>query len=248
MASLAKFTALSLNVLVESRRTHGWEAISLALDRLKLLTSTVEGDWARCPLAGVQDDAGFADEGSREIATATWSILKTLLFTTLMLSQSILSAVVFIPSPHEENAYSPSLGYASPYGIALDVLHILSHLSFVMPQFGGVASTSESGLPELKRAFYMALDVLSASENEADRFVEELCHDEGTGGKGKGMPNMILFRRLPDRRRRGRQSSSSPVGCKEGVCSRMCRAACTCPLGRNHPIAGIPSMSTVRHL
>ncbi|KAI1793301.1 hypothetical protein LXA43DRAFT_971977 [Ganoderma leucocontextum] len=199
MGSLAKFTALSLTVLVESRRVYGWEAISRALDPLKILTSTVEGDWARCPLAGVQDDADLADEGSREIATATWSILKTLLFTTLMLSQSILSAVVFVPSPHEERACSSSSGIPSPYGIALDVLHILSHLSFVMPQFGGVASTSESGLQELKRAFYMALDVLSASETEADRFVEELCHDEGTAGKGKGVDN--LPRSLSDARK-----------------------------------------------
>ena len=190
MASLAKFTALSLSVLVESRRTHGWEAISRTLDRLKLLTSTVEGDWARCFLAGVQDDADLADDGSREMATATWSILKTLLFTTLMLSQSILSAVVFVPSPHEDSVYGSPSGLASPYGIALDILDILSHLSFVMPQFGGVASTSESGLPELKRAFYMALDVLSASETEADRFVEELCHDEGVTSKGKGVSNM----------------------------------------------------------
>nr|VWO96328.1 Carnitine acetyl transferase [Ganoderma boninense] len=187
MASIAKFTALSLTVLVESRRAYGWEAIGHTLDRLKLLTSTVEGDWARCPLARVQDDTDFADDGSREIATATWSILKTLLFTTLMLSQSILSAVVYIPSPQSSSAFSSSSETSSPYGMALDVLHVLSHLSFIMPQFGGVASTSDSGLPELKRAFYMALDVLSASETEADRFVEALCHAEGTAGKGKGL-------------------------------------------------------------
>ena len=193
MASLAKFTALSLTVLVESRPAHGWDVINRTLDRLKLLASTVEGDWTRCPLAAVKDDADFADEGSREIATATWSILKTLLFTTLMLSQSILSAVVFIPIPQSNSAYSSSSGISSSHGIALDVLHILSHLSFVMPQFGGVSSTSDSGLPELKRAFYMALDVLSTSETEADRLVEELCHAEGVAEKGKGMQNTNRF-------------------------------------------------------
>ena len=55
-----------------------------------------------------------------------------------------------------------------------------------MPQFGGVASTSEGGLPELKRAFYTALDVLSASEAEAGQFVQELCRQGGASGKGKG--------------------------------------------------------------
>ncbi|TBU54621.1 hypothetical protein BD310DRAFT_1041642 [Dichomitus squalens] len=195
MASLARFTALSLTTLVESRRVHGWEAIGRTLDRLQSLTDIVENDWTRCPLAGVKDDAGFVDEGSRGIATATWSILKTLLFTTLMLSQSILSAVVFVPSPNGDGAYTSPSGVPSPHSAALGVLHTLSHLSFVMPQFGGVASTSEGGLPELKRAFYMALDVLSASESEAKRFVEELCQNGGVTGKGKGvdiLPRNVL--------------------------------------------------------
>ncbi|KAI0684715.1 hypothetical protein C8T65DRAFT_593381 [Cerioporus squamosus] len=198
MASLARFTALSLNVLVESRRVPGWDAIGRTLARLQLLTAAVEKDWSRCPLAGVNNDNELADDGTREIATATWQVLKTLLFTNLMVLQSILSAVVFIPSPHgEQSTASPSALPAtpSPCAIALDTLHTLSHLSFVMPQFGGVASTSEGGLPELKRAFYMALDVLSASATEAGRFVQELCHHETISGKGKAvetLPRVLL--------------------------------------------------------
>ena len=104
-----------------------------------------------------------------------------------MISQSALSAVVFT---HNHDS-SPS-----PYVIALEVLRILSNLSFVMPQFGGVASASE-GLPELKRAFYMALDVLSGSESEACRFVEGLCRSQEIIGKGKGMcdiPKILCVR------------------------------------------------------
>lgn len=100
-----------------------------------------------------------------------------------MLSQSVLSAVVFVPGP---NASQRSSLAASPQDIALSVLHVLSHLSFVMPQFGGVASTSEGGLPELKRAFYMALDVLASSEDAAKRFVSKLCQGEDVVGNGKG--------------------------------------------------------------
>lgn len=197
MASLAKFTALSLTVLVESRRVPGWEASGNALSRLQSLSAALETGWSRCPLAGVREDSDLAGTTSintpstyvfiysiaegvtREIVTATWQVMKTVLFTTLMILQSILSTVVFVPHPHGEQ-------YA-PYAIALEALHTLSHLSFVMPQFGGVASTSEGGLPELKRAFYMALDVLSASEVEAGRFVQELCRHSGTStAKGKG--------------------------------------------------------------
>lgn len=207
MASLAKFTALSLTVLVESRRVPGWEASGNALSRLQSLSAALETGWSRCPLAGVREDSDLAGTTSintpstyvfiysiaegvtREIATATWQVMKTVLFTTLMILQSILSTVVFVPHPHGER-YAPSSSTSaapSPYAIALEALHTLSHLSFVMPQFGGVASTSEGGLPELKRAFYMALDVLSASEVEAGRFVQELCRHSGTTtAKGKG--------------------------------------------------------------
>lgn len=101
-----------------------------------------------------------------------------------MISQSVLSAVVFVPGPQASQRSSSA---TSPQAVALNVLHVLSHLSFVMPQFGGVASTSEGGLPELKRAFYMALDVLTSSEDAAERFVSELCQREGIVGKGKGM-------------------------------------------------------------
>ena len=198
MASFARFAALALTNLVESRPIPGWKAVERILERLRQLTSTLEEDWSRCPLAALVQDtdiagkcasacldamtltAWFADENSREIATATWSIFKTLLFTTLMICQSILSTIVFNPHPQLESASHAS------YSIALGVLHTLSHLAFVMPHFGGVASTSE-GLPELKRAFYMALDVLSESEGESCRFVEEFCrHDGMVGGTRDG--------------------------------------------------------------
>lgn len=55
------------------------------------------------------------------------------------------------------------------------MLHTLSHLSFVLSQFGGVSSTaSEGGFPELKKVFYTALDILSSNELESARFVHEL--------------------------------------------------------------------------
>ncbi|EIW59549.1 uncharacterized protein TRAVEDRAFT_147587 [Trametes versicolor FP-101664 SS1] len=187
MSALARFIARALTVLVESRRASGWESIGRTLQRLQILTSTVEKDWQRCPLAQVTNEEDLPDGATRELATATWSMLKTLLFTTLMISQSVLSAVVFVPGRQASQRPSSS---ASPQAIALTVLHVLSHLSFVMPQLGGVASTSEGGLPELKRAFYMALDVLASSEDAAERFVSELCQREGLAGKGKGVDTL----------------------------------------------------------
>ncbi|KAI0821986.1 hypothetical protein BC628DRAFT_1391850 [Trametes gibbosa] len=183
MASLARFAARALTVLVESRQTSGWESIGRALRRFQILTSTVERGWIQCPFATVtNDNENLANNETREIAIATWSVLKTLLFTTLMVSQSILSATVFVPNPHTAQISRPA---PSPQEISLDILHVLSHLSFIMPQFGGVASTSEGGLPELKRAFYMALDVLASDRDAAERFVSELSQRDVTLGKGK---------------------------------------------------------------
>ncbi|KAI0333742.1 hypothetical protein GY45DRAFT_1319349 [Cubamyces sp. BRFM 1775] len=185
MSSIARFTARTLTVLVESRRAPGWEAIGRVLTRLQSITSKVEQDWTKCPLARANKEDDLASGETRDIATATWSILKTLLFMTLMLSQSILAAVVFVPNPHSQPV-SP----VSPHSIALNILHVLAQLSFVMPQFGGVASTAEGGLPELKRAFYMTLDVLAASDEAAERFVAELCQGQAISEKGKGVDNI----------------------------------------------------------
>ncbi|KAH9924256.1 uncharacterized protein BXZ73DRAFT_50648 [Epithele typhae] len=179
MASYAKFTSLSLTNLVESRPVPGWQTIQQVLARFKQLTARLEDDWVKCALASVTGDEQFAGSSSRDLTKTTWSILKTLLFTALMISQSVLTAVVFVSQPEDATA-APS-----PFALALEILHILSNLSFVMPQFGGVASTSE-GLPELKRAFYMALDVLSESETQSRRFVEELCERDSSMSKGKG--------------------------------------------------------------
>ncbi|KAL7280056.1 hypothetical protein ACG7TL_006470 [Trametes sanguinea] len=206
MSSLARFAARSLTVLVESRRTVarsltvlvesrrtvGWDVISRTLTRLESVTSAVTSDWEKCSLACVTEDGDLADNETRQVATATWSVLKTLLFTTLMISQSILSAVAFVPSSRESDSGSQpgSSTYSSPHMTALKVLSVLSHLSFVMPQFGGVASTAEGGLPELKRAFYMALDVLSSDQKASERFVEELTRGCGASEKGKGVDNL----------------------------------------------------------
>jgi len=44
----------------------------------------------------------------------------------------------------------------------------------VITKFGGVTSTSSSGLAELKRVFYTALDILSADVEASETFVKAL--------------------------------------------------------------------------
>ncbi|KAH9936123.1 uncharacterized protein B0H18DRAFT_1100836 [Fomitopsis serialis] len=170
MATLSKFSARILSVLAESRPSYGWPAMAQALIRLQRTAGAVEAGWVSSSFASVSNEEDVAPD-SRELVTQTWNLLKTQLFTTIMLCQAILSTVVFVPHPGTE----PSTSTSSPQSLATAVLRTLSHLSFVVHQFGGVTASSGGGFPELKRVFYMALDVLASDPGESERFVAELC-------------------------------------------------------------------------
>ncbi|KZT73966.1 hypothetical protein DAEQUDRAFT_363943 [Daedalea quercina L-15889] len=169
MAMLSKFSSRILSVLAESRPSCGWSAMAQTLTRLERTASAVAAGWASSAIASVfiEEDV---DVGSRELMTQVWNLLKTQLFSTVMLCQAILSTVVFVSYPDR----TPSSSTSSPQALATAVLRTLSHLSFVIHQFGGVTATS-GGFPELKRAFYMALDVLASDPTESERFATELC-------------------------------------------------------------------------
>ena len=84
-----------------------------------------------------------------------------------MLAEAVLSASVFIrPRPHK----------LTPSSLALQVLQTLSHLSFVISQFGGVTATQ--GFEHLKKTFYLALDILAQGDGDgskAEEYVEQVC-------------------------------------------------------------------------
>lgn len=109
---------------------------------------------------------------SRELTAKIWNTLKTLLFTNIMIAQAVLTALVYT---------SPPPSSCSPYELALSALQILSQLSFVLPQFGGVTSTAQGGFSELKKVFYTALDILSADKEKSERFVRGLSDLEIRG-------------------------------------------------------------------
>jgi len=98
--------------------------------------------------------------------------LKTLLFSTIMLAEAVLSAAVYLP---------PQLSGITPATLALQTLNTLSHLSFVISQFGGVTTTTQ-GFEHLKKTFYLALDILADSDSEfgkvgakAEAYVQQAC-------------------------------------------------------------------------
>jgi hypothetical protein len=189
--SLSGLTARILPLLAESSPSEGWNTLEAVVMRLQKLASNVENDWAQSTLAGIEDEndigvcltaiclvtcgspLNISVPDSRELATNIWTILKTLLFMTVMLSQSILSTITYTrpaaaPSEPERSAMP------THSSLALSTLRTLSHLSFVITKFGGVTSTSGVGFAELKRVFYSALDVLSADVEASETFVKSL--------------------------------------------------------------------------
>jgi hypothetical protein len=95
-----------------------------------------------------------------------------------MITESVLSTTVYLPP----SSYASPPSLSTPKALSLLTLKVFSHLSFVISQFGGVTTTSASDFPELKKAFYIALDVLSADDDSGQKngsvgedFVKYLC-------------------------------------------------------------------------
>jgi hypothetical protein len=124
-----------------------------------------------------------------------WLLLKTLLFSTIMVADGVLENVVFVrpcPPKHQD------MLHVTAQSLAETVLRTLFHISFVVSQFGGVIATAASedpGFKELRKVFYLAIDVLSSGEllhehrilepgEVCERFVRELI-DETTSSSGE---------------------------------------------------------------
>jgi len=175
--SFASITARILPLLTESSSLDGWSTLEAVVTRLGLFASNVENDWAQSALARIENEDDIASD-SREVATNIWTVLKTLLFTTIMLLQSILSTIAYshpvtsaVTPPKSKGSLTHLPTHSS---LALSTLRTLSHLSFVITKFGGVTSTSSAGFAELKRVFYTALDVLSGDVEASETFVKAL--------------------------------------------------------------------------
>jgi hypothetical protein len=81
-----------------------------------------------------------------------WTHLKSLLFTAVMLLQSLTDSLLYNSFPENSNAT-----------LASRVLETFSHLSFISTKFGGVVARGEGSFREYQRAFYTALDIIAAS-------------------------------------------------------------------------------------
>lgn len=121
----------------------------------------------------------WIDERAKNLAEKIWIVLKTQLFSTLMLQQAILDTILFHPPP---SSLSGSSRTYSPVHLTSIILNTLSSLSFVVASFGGVTAGPAGAVkgpsfPELKKVFYMAIDMLSTDRPASNTFVRNLIRD-----------------------------------------------------------------------
>jgi hypothetical protein len=99
-------------------------------------------------------------ESIREQYAKAWTTLKTLLFSLVMVGQSIIEALMYCRSSFKPSFPSPT--------IASQLLDALLNLSFVSHQIGGITATSK--FIELHKFFYRTVDCISTSEKHCTAF------------------------------------------------------------------------------
>lgn len=162
MGSLSRLCSRSISLFVDHRPKLALPHVQETFLLLESISRNVESGWLSSKLADVVDES-IAPE-TRVLTESIWTILKTLLFSTIMITEAGLAAVVYVP---------PEIGHAAP-SLALAVLRSLYHLAFVIEKFGGAG---HNAFPELKRAFYLALDILAGHQSESEHFVQQLCDE-----------------------------------------------------------------------
>ena len=172
--SLAGLFARATWCFVTAKSQHLWPVLNETLLGFEEMTRNLEDDWRRNPWVDIEREEEIP-ESARDTLTQAWGVLKTILFATVMVQQSVINATVYLPPPSSKTV-SPLEPSVTPASLALFLLQTLSNLSFVITKFGGVTSTAHTSIfPQLRRVFYSALDVLSTDQQASEKFVTTLC-------------------------------------------------------------------------
>lgn len=94
-----------------------------------------------------------------------------------MVVQAPLTTVIYAPQ-------QLFLSLSRPHHLALEVLHTLYHLSFIISEFGGISPESNS-FTQLKGITYLAHDILAQEAKEVEVFVTHICSGVGILGGGR---------------------------------------------------------------
>jgi hypothetical protein len=172
--SLAELFARATWSFVTAKNQRLWPVLNETVLVFEEMARVLRDAWSHNPWVDVQVEEEIP-EPARETLTQAWGVLKTILFTTVMVQQSVITATTYLPtpSPGTTSSLRPEL---MPVSIAGILLETLSSLSFVVTKFGGVTLTARvSVFPQLRRLFYSALDVLSTDPVASKKFIIALC-------------------------------------------------------------------------
>ncbi|KAJ3976861.1 hypothetical protein EV361DRAFT_789464 [Lentinula raphanica] len=167
IASLSRLEAFVLSLSLDSRPREGLTAAQNTLNHLRSMAERVAEQIPQLLATTISPPS---------TSTGPFFTLKTLLFSVIMISDSVLSACVYVPPSHYHLSATSSL--SSPASLSLTTILTLSHLSFVVSQFGGISSSGtseEASFKELRKTTYLALDILaSGSSDVSERLLDEL--------------------------------------------------------------------------
>ncbi|CAE7158684.1 unnamed protein product [Rhizoctonia solani] len=122
-----------------------------------------EMTWSKCLLSRVKEDAEIEPE-IQPVTTQVWHTLKSMLFTTVLASQSVLDTIIYY------SAVTPREGKL----LSRNILMALCRLSFVSTKFGALTAEG-GGFSEMKRGFFGALDVLAFNHDDQDTTGDQSC-------------------------------------------------------------------------
>ncbi|KAJ1309628.1 hypothetical protein OPQ81_006397 [Rhizoctonia solani] len=123
----------------------------------------MESSWSRCLLSCVKEDDELAPK-IQPVTARVWHMLKSMLFTTVLVSQSVLDAVVYYSAiPRRESKL-----------LSRGILMSFCRLSFISTKFGALTAEG-GGFSEMKRAFFGALDVLAFNYDDKDNTGDQSC-------------------------------------------------------------------------
>ncbi|EIN12584.1 hypothetical protein PUNSTDRAFT_60653 [Punctularia strigosozonata HHB-11173 SS5] len=174
VAPLSKLCARSISLLADTRPQTSWGVMAHVIDKFRSATEQVDAYWRNIVLqTNPQHQNAVPD--AREAATSAWTVLKTLLFSVVMISDAVLVSATYTP-PSSSSSSSSNFQRPTPPSLALatSTLRTLGNLSFVISQFGGITS-EQGGFAELKKVVYLALDILATDPAESQAFARAMA-------------------------------------------------------------------------
>ncbi|KAG8969381.1 hypothetical protein FRC03_003072 [Tulasnella sp. 419] len=140
--------------------TTSWMVFEELVDTLQTHAATLSEAWSRSKLADVLKEEQLATE-SREVTTHLWTIFKSVLFSNILMFQSILDLLLFDQPQNHHSIPIPS-----------KILTTLFYLSFITSKLGPGSSAQGGTFVEQRKVFFTALDVLEKDSDAAKHWLE----------------------------------------------------------------------------